>query len=250
MGKLIFLLTFLISFIGIGQNQVDAKGRKQGPWSKTYPKSKVYEYKGQFKDNKPVGTFTYFYASTKVKAIIKHDESSTRSVAYFYHENGNLMSAGIYRDLKKDSVWMNFLPSGRLSTSETFMNDLLHGKKIIYFVPEDVNDKSRFVSGAFNYENGKLKGEAIEYFDTGVTRSKGSYEMDKKVGVWDYFHPNGKKMIMERYKNGIRHGWQFAYDETGKEVGKSYYYYGQKKEGKELEHLMKQMKAKGISPNG
>ena len=53
MGKIIFLLTFLISFIGIGQNQIDSKGRKQGPWSKTYPKSKVYEYKGQFKDNKP-----------------------------------------------------------------------------------------------------------------------------------------------------------------------------------------------------
>jgi len=121
---IVLLLTFYSASL-FAQNVTDAKGKKQGIWSKTYPGTKVYQYKGQFKDDKPVGTFTYFYPTTKVKAIIKHDAGSNRSVAYFYHENTKLMSAGIYRDMKKDSVWLNFGPSGKLSSSETFKNDWL-----------------------------------------------------------------------------------------------------------------------------
>ena len=72
------LITFF-AFVSIGQlNQVDAKGKKQGEWGKLYEGSRVFEYKGQFVNDKPVGKFTYYYPSSKVKAIIKHDENSTR----------------------------------------------------------------------------------------------------------------------------------------------------------------------------
>jgi antitoxin component YwqK of YwqJK toxin-antitoxin module len=122
--KVLLMLVFLFfGFVSMAQlNQTDAKGRKQGEWAKTYPKSRVYQYKGQFKDDKPIGTFTYYYESGKVKAVIKHDAGSARSVAYYYHENGNAMSHGIFRNMKKDSIWLNFLPSGRLSTTETYKN--------------------------------------------------------------------------------------------------------------------------------
>jgi antitoxin component YwqK of YwqJK toxin-antitoxin module len=248
--KLVLAIIFIPLFLFSQElNQVDSKGRKQGSWAKTYPNSRVYQYKGQFKDDKPIGTFTYFYESTKVKAIIKHNANSNRSEAFFYHENGNLMSYGIYRDMKKDSVWLNFLPSGRLSNTESYKNDLLHGKKVVYYVPENLEDKSRLIATIYNYSNGKLNGETIDYFDIGSVKMRGNYENDKKVGVWEYYHLSGKKMMLERYKNGVRHGWCFAYDETGKETGKMYYYYGKKLEGKELEEKMKQMKAKGINPN-
>lgn len=247
-----FIITLLLSFVtvfGIAQNVTDAKGKKQGAWSKTYPGSIVFQYKGQFKDDKPVGTFTYFYPSTKVKAIIKHDNQSNRSEAFFYHENTRLMSYGIYRDLKKDSIWMNFGPSARISNTETYKNDLLNGKKTVYFVPEDLNDKSKRVSAVMYYKDGKLDGSYIEYFESGVALEKGTYAMDKKIGVWERYHSNGKKMIVERYKNGIRHGWSFGYDEGGKEVGKQYYLNGRKLAGKELEQKMEYFKQKGIDPN-
>ncbi|MGJ8661293.1 MAG: hypothetical protein ACSHXL_04590, partial [Bacteroidota bacterium] len=47
-------------------NVTDKQGRKQGNWQKAYPKSSALEYKGTFKDNKPVGVFTYYYPSNKV----------------------------------------------------------------------------------------------------------------------------------------------------------------------------------------
>lgn len=251
MKMLLLVVLLFFGFVSMAQlNQTDTKGRKQGEWAKTYPKSRVYQYKGQFKDDKPIGTFTYYYESGKVKAVIKHDTGSARSVAYYYHENGNAMSHGIFRNMKKDSIWLNFLPSGRLSTTETYKNDLLDGKKTVYYVPENIEDKSRIPATIYNYVQGKLHGETIDYFDIGGVKMKGQYENDKKVGVWEYYHLNGKKMMIERYKGGVRHGWHFAYDEAGKETGKKYYYYGRLLEGKELEEKMKQMKQKGISPNG
>ena len=251
MKSILALICSVFMVLAIAQeNQVDSKGRKQGSWSKTYPKSKMLQYKGQFKDDKPVGTFTYYYPTGKVKAIVKHDDNSTRSSAYFYHENGMLMSHGIYRNLKKDSVWLNFTPAGRLSSSETYKEDLLEGKKIIYYVPDNMEDKSRLPSAVLMYSKGKLNGESTEYFDTGVVKSKGTYKDDKKVGLWEYYHPNGKKMMLERFKDGIHHGWHFAYNEAGTETSRKYYYYGRLLEGKALEEKMRQMKELGINPNG
>jgi antitoxin component YwqK of YwqJK toxin-antitoxin module len=159
------------------------------------------------------------------------------------------MSKGIYTNLKKDSVWLNYGPSGKLSNMETYKNDLLEGKKIIYYVPEDPSVKTLRVLTEYLYKDGKLNGPAVHYFDTGIVKEKGSYINDRKVGLWEIFHVNGVKSGLQRFKNGIKHGWSFAYDTSGKELGRSYYYHGQKLVGKALEDKLAQMKKLGINPN-
>lgn len=231
-------------------NQKDTQGRKQGVWQKNYPKSRAFEYKGQFKDDKPVGTFTYYYESTKVKAVIKHDEKTGRSEAVMYHENGVLMSKGIYKNQEKDSTWNYYGPSGKLSTKETFLNGKLHGTQTIYYVFEDPNDKRVVPAKVSNFKMGVLDGECVEYFDSGVVKSKTTYINGKKNGIVVINHPNGNPMIKERYKDGIQHGWQTAHDESGKETGKQFYRFGKRIQGKELESYLKQCKEKGINPNG
>jgi antitoxin component YwqK of YwqJK toxin-antitoxin module len=245
----IILLVFTFSTAIAQLNFTDKQGRKQGVWQKTYPKSTALEYKGTFKDDKPVGVFTFYYPSTKVKAVIRHSDNAVRSEAFFYHENGELMTYGIYRNMKKDSVWLNFGPSGRISFKETYKNDILDGPKIVYFISEDINNKSSKISSISNYKNGKLDGEFKEYFDFGGTKTIGQYAMDKKVGIWQEYHPNGQKMAMTRYKEGIKHGWCTANDESGKEVSRLYFFRGKLQQGKDLEFIMKQMKEKGVNPN-
>ncbi|MFO0495367.1 MAG: toxin-antitoxin system YwqK family antitoxin [Flavobacteriia bacterium] len=236
------LLFLIIAFQGFSQNAIDSNGKKQGPWSKLYPGTKVYQYKGQFKDDKPVGTFMYYYQSSKLKAIVKHIDGTNRSDAQFYHENGVIMSKGIYINLKKDSVWSNFGPSGRLSNKETYKADLLHGKKTIFFVPEDPNDKSQIISSVSNYREGVLEGEFIEYFDSGSIKEKGNYLNGKKSGFWMKYSITGSIMIEECFKEGLRNGWTKSFDESGKEVGKQYYLQGRVIKGKELEVRLNQIK--------
>jgi len=241
----------LIALMSFGQvNQVDSQGRKQGKWEKVYPGTKVYVYRGEFTDDNPVGKFSYFYKSSKVKAIIKHNEiTAGRSVAYYYHENGVLMSHGIYKNLKKDSIWQNFGPSGRISNKETYLKDSLHGAKVIYYVPEVQSDKSVIPSAIINYKNGVKHGEYKEFFNSRVVKLIGKYENGKKVGAWQEFHLNGKRSSTIRYKNGMKHGWAVAYDTDEKRLIERFFYYGRLLEGHELEEKLKQLEKLGIDPN-
>ena len=250
MRHLILFCCILIPGLLVAQlNEIDAQGRKQGPWQKKYDGINVLQYKGQFKDDKPVGKFTYFYKSSKVKAVIKHDENSNRSVAYYFHENGALMSHGIFKDQKKDSVWLNFGPSQRISNTETYKNGILHGKKVVYYVPEDLNDKSQIPMAVSYYENGQLQGEYREYHNNTAPRTVGAYLNHKRHGEWKHFDPGGNQTHLYRYKNGAKHGWSISYDESGGEQYKEYFYYGQRLTGKRLKEKMRQLKELGINPN-
>lgn len=249
MKRTLTLLICLLSLSAVAQvNQTDPKGRKQGVWEKVYPGTRVYMYRGEFKDDKPIGTFVYFYKSGKSKAVIEHSATS-RSEGYFYHETGGVMSYGIYTDFKKDSIWVNWDNIGRLSSRESYKNDSLHGMKVIYYLAPE-GDKSQRPMTILNYNNGQLHGEYKEYFDSGKLKNSGEYANNKKVGVWESYHVDGGKMTLERYKDGVRHGWCIGYDKNGKEEGRKYFYYGRLLEGKELKHKMSEMKRLGISPNG
>lgn len=247
-------ILILIAFADFSQsqeNKVDSKGRKQGEWVKFHKSSRVPQYKGQFKDDKPVGKFTYYYPSNKVKAIIIHDENSPRSEAYFYHENKKLMAYGIYKNQEKDSVWSHYDPRERLSYKETFKNGELHGKKIIYFVtsssPNQNNKKE--ISQELHYENGRLNGPTKEYFPGGTLKLEGKYKEGKFDGVVKRYHPNGKLHLLERYKDRRRHGWWITYDNNEKELGRKYYYKGRALEGEELKKKMEYFKENDINPN-
>lgn len=249
---LFFLVSLfvVVQFNAQGLNKKDAQGRKQGPWEKAYPKSRALEYKGQFKDDKPVGTFYYYYPSNKLKSVVVHDPVTNRSTAIVYHENGTVFAQGIYRNQLKDSVWNYYGPSGRQSLQETYKDNKLHGLTTVFYVPEMAEDKRLMKAKTTMYENGIKNGEVIEYFDDGIVKSKGKYLNGVLDGLFTINHPNGNKMILERYKKGERHGWCSTYDQVGKELGKKYYYYGQLLEGKELEKKLQQMKELGIDPNG
>jgi len=159
------------------------------------------------------------------------------------------MSYGIFRNQLKDSIWLNFGPSQRISNTETYKNGKLEGRKIIYYVPEELADKSQIPASVANYKNDMLDGEYTEYFDGKNVKVKGAYFQNKKDGLWTHYHTSGKPMMVIRYQKGVKHGWAYGYDETGKEIGKKYFYHGRHLEGKILAEKMKQMKELGINPN-
>jgi len=249
--KTICTLIFLgASILGFAQPNVkDVKGKKQGVWQEKYPDSKALEYKGQFKDDKPVGTFTYWYKNNKVKAIIVHDEVTGRSVATFYHEEGTVLAKGIYRNQLKDSVWDYFHTSGRQSTKQTYSKGKLNGLTTIYYVPDNKRDKTLAIAKTEMYVNDTLEGDAIEYFETGKIKSKTKYIKGLKEGVALVNHPAGNPMMKENYVHGVKHGYQYAYDIGGKEIGKVFYLRGERLEGVRLQKHLDFCKKNGIDPN-
>lgn len=246
----LFIFLNLFCFYGFNQiNELDKNGEKHGKWTKNYPNSTTPMYVGTFKHGKPIGTFTYYHPNNKVKAIIKHAENSSRSEAYMYHENKNLMAYGIYMNQKKDSVWTYYSPEGDLSYKETYKNDVLNGKKVIYYIPEIRGQNTTQVMSEKNYENGVLQGATVEYFIDGIKKLEGQYKNGRFDGEVKRYHPNGKIESVQHYSNKVKHGWWITYNESGKEEARTYYRYGEVVEGEALKKLMEKYKEKGINPN-
>jgi antitoxin component YwqK of YwqJK toxin-antitoxin module len=246
----LLLLIFSFPIIGSTQvNKVDDQGRKQGEWVKYYKNRTVPRYKGQFVNDKPVGKFTYYYASNDVRSIVIHDKNSNRSEAFFYHDNETLMAHGIFIGQKKDSVWTNYLPTGHISFKETYSNGELNGLKTTYYGPDVAKKGQKIVLRKALYKEGRLNGKFTEYFPYGTLKAKGIYKDGKYEGVIIKNHPNGKPMLKERWKSREKHGWWITYDKSGKEIGRAYFLHGDRMEGKKLDEYMQELKKKGISPN-
>ena len=249
MKLVFFTIVLLITSCYFAQeNQIDSKGRKQGEWKKLFPNSKAVDYTGSFKDDIPQGIFTYYYMSGKVKAHVTYFSGSNISYTTVYHDlPGDIpLAEGKFIDKLKDSVWSYYGPTGRISSKETYTLGKLNGQKIVYYISENVHDKSRKVAQVLNYKNDLLDGESIEYFDNGVVRSQMNYIDGLKSGIVITNNPNGKPMLKDNYYKGIKHGYCYAYDNEGVEVSKVYYKMGVRLEGKELEKYLQKAKSKGI----
>lgn len=230
-------------------NLTDTKGQKQGPWQKNYAKSEVLQYKGQFRDDKPYGIFTYYYPSGQIKATIEHHSDGHHSRAFFYFENKMLMTEGFYFDQKKDSTWVNYNDEGLVVGIETFKNDKLNGKKIIYYLDGQVETEKLNPLSVANYKNDTLIGEYKEFFSTGKLKLQGKYENGKAIGDWKEYYPNGSIMKVSKYKADKLHGWTTTYTKDGEQNGKFMYQFGEKLTGKDLENYLKLCEQKGIDPN-
>lgn len=200
-------------------NFTDSQGRKQGLWKKTFPDSQVLRYEGSFKDDKPTGTFKYYYPGGEIRVILVH-KGNGRSSATVLFPDGVKMAAGVYMEEKKDSTWtyynqfgekiavenyivgklygssLKFHSNGQLLQEKYFENDLENGIFREYF---DNGIKSREAT----YINGSLEGEAAFYHPNGEVRFAGLYYKDAKNGIWKTYDEGGKLIDERRYTKGV-----------------------------------------------
>jgi antitoxin component YwqK of YwqJK toxin-antitoxin module len=246
----LIIFVFTINITLFAQiNQTDSKGRKQGIWQKTYPKSEVLQYKGQFRDDKPVGTFEFYYPGGQLKAIIEHLSDGRHARATYYFENKMLMTEGFYLDQKKDSTWVNYNEEGLVLAVESFKKDKLSGKKVIYYLEDQIETEKLNPLSVANYKNDTLHGDYREYFSTGKLKQIGKYENGKIVGEWKEYYPNGSIFKVSKFKYDRLHGWSISYTKDGEESGKILYQNGEKLTGKELDSFLKLCEKNGIDPN-
>ena len=149
--KYTWLLLQLIFLSAVAQTNVtDSKGLKQGAWKKTDAYGKL-EYEGAFKNNKPIGLFTYYYPSGRIKAVNIFEREGKRARVKLYNDNekNSLMAVGVYVEQKKDSVWKLYNE-----------DQLLVGEEIYVMGKKDGCNKKYFTNGKLcevllNRGNGK-----------------------------------------------------------------------------------------------
>ena len=196
----------------------DAQGRKQGPWSKTWPDGKL-RYSGQFKDDKPVGTFHHYNEGGKLTSVQRHAGDGHVSRAEHFHEDGALMATGKYVDQKKDSTWNYYAADGKLRKVERYRLGELSGEQVTYYPGGQVaetevreksvlhgENRSWFANGNLKteatYQRGEPEGRMVFYFPDGKKEIEGTMVNGNRDGTWYYFNPDGSLQLQSLYRQG------------------------------------------------
>ena len=189
-------------------NRKDAQGRKQGPWEKPWADSQQLRYQGQFKDDKPVGTFTYFSTAGKVESTVAHYATGDASRARHFHPDGKLMAEGRYVGEQKDSIWNYYDARGALRSTERWKNGKFNGDQEAFFPNGKAAERC-------TSKDGKRNGPCQQFFDNGQVRTSTTYVNDEADGSNMVFSEDGKKEIEGQNVRGQRDGLWKHYNADG-----------------------------------
>ncbi len=207
MRLLLIWTILLLTLSSVAQNVTDSQGRKQGSWKKNYPNSKQIRYEGQFKDDQPIGEFSYYGTDGKIVTKVKHTGSGV-SYSTSFNPLGKIVSSGKYINQKKDSVWTFYNEEGKLLSEETYLNDMLHGYNKVFYA----NGQASLIQ---QFRNNKLNGTVTTYLENGTKRTENTFLNDTINGPSTTYFPNGKVNSEGQYSKGVKTGTWKEYNEDG-----------------------------------
>lgn len=188
-------------------NRVDKKGQKQGKWVKYYPDSEVKRYEGTFKDDQPVGEFTYYYPKGEQRSVLTHLKDGKSRVRNYYPD-GTLMAIGVYKDTLRDSTWTFYSPYGEKLSVESYIVGKKYGKSLKFH-------KNGQVLEELYWENDLENGPYKEYFENGIISREGTYVNGALEGPHTFYHSNGEVQFTGEYHKDVKEGIWKTYNDKG-----------------------------------
>ena len=199
-------------------NTTDAAGKKQGHWIK-FDEDHKKIYDGNFLNNVPVGTFTYYYDSGIPWSISVFSKNGTVVRTKMFDAAGKLTGEGKYVNEKKDSVWKFYNQDGKILSDEVYVVGVKNGLARVYYANGQIAEEKTWKAGALEgpckkyFENGQIKysgsyvknkveGKVIYYYATGKIDAEGMYVNDLKNGPWKYYKEDGTALRTDTYVNG------------------------------------------------
>ncbi len=211
MKKLLLMLFFSVALLPLAnaQNHTDVHGLRQGKWIGTYSNGAI-RYKGQFRDGKPYGTFSYFYPAGMLKARMTYSDTGRIAHLKSFQLNGKPMAEGKFINHKKDSTWLYFSDvDGKLVLEENYKTGIKQGETIVFY------PSTGKPSELTNYKNGHKNGRWLKYFPDGKISTSGTYVNDTLQGPFRVYDINGKLLMQGQYKNALQEGVWMTYDSLG-----------------------------------
>ena len=204
----------------LGQNQLDAEGRKTGHWKVDYPNGRT-QYEADFEEGQPVGEMLRYYENGALRARMMFEPGGNRSHVNLYYSNGRAAAEGIYVDQQKDSVWTYYSEfDGSVRIREPYSKGFLQGTSQSCYpggeISEEVEWKDNIKDGAWkqyyrngskrlsgHYENGMLQGSYEVYYSDGTVEISGTYLDNRSHGTWLFYDESGKEVYALEYVNGL-----------------------------------------------
>ncbi|MBI4946461.1 MAG: toxin-antitoxin system YwqK family antitoxin [Bacteroidetes bacterium] len=212
MNKAILLLLFILSSVVLfGQssslNQIDKNGKKQGHWIKKDEHDRPI-YEGDFKDNKPIGEFKYYYDTGELKTISDFSKDGFVCRTRHYFPGNILMAEGKYVNEKRDSVWKFYNAPNALVSEESYKNGKKDG------VEKNYSPQGKLVEEK-NWKDSILNGTWKQYYEDGGIKTEGAYNAGFLEGEIKYYYPGKIISTVGHYQHSLKHGKWIYYDRRG-----------------------------------
>ena len=127
----------------------------------------------------------------------------------------------------KQGNYIRYDAAGTVVEKAEYVNDTLHGNRILYFE----NGKPQYVE---NYDRGKFSGLYQAYYDSGELELSGEYVDGAMSGEWVRNYKNGQQMETVLFKDNQENGPFTEWHENGHLKAKGNYKGGDREHGELL----------------
>lgn len=172
-----------------------------------------------FKNGLKFGIETIINENNIVQSQIEYKADTINGLYETFYDDGNLN----YRGKKvgnnfKDSLFV-YYQNGDILRKCYYNDGRINGEFITFYEHE-------VVKSITSYSNGIRIGNFIEYFPDGSIAQKGQFRDNKKDGEWMAFYPEGNMFSKGLFKDNKFHGEWVVYFESGQLKQKGFYYDG------------------------
>ena len=133
----------------------------------------------------------------------------TKRTSYYYDLNrSKIESVGsFYKDdlgetQTKHGQWKYYDKAGKLSEIMNYYKGELHGIVTVYFPNGKKQSEGFFVMGAQD-------STYTEWYETSFVKTKGNYDLDQPIGLWEYFYLDGREKMIEEIIDSVSYLRQF-----------------------------------------
>jgi antitoxin component YwqK of YwqJK toxin-antitoxin module len=232
----LFFYAFVFIHFCFEAQTTDANGNKQGYWKKKDEKTNKLVYEGEFKNNKPLGKFKYYYPNDSVRAIMHFKLDGKVAYAKLFHLNGIRMGEGKYIQEIKDSTWLYYDESGKLLSKDNYSMGKKNGVSYVYLPNGKLAEERQY---KMDVQHGPFK----QYIDGKRLRGEGNYLDGQLDGKATYYYPNSVEVATGYYKNGMKNGPWIYKEESGKIKERELYINGKLASAKETEAFFQKNKS-------
>lgn len=200
-----FFLVFVSNSVSQETNSFDENEQRHGVWQKYFKGTKQLRYIGTFDHGKEVGAFKFYDKSGGHPTAIKRYTKGTNLLdVLFYTKSGDLISKGSMNGKNKEGEWLYYhRGSTTIMTKENYQNNKLHGTRIVYF--ENGN-----MAQEIQYIHGLKQGKDIHYNEKGIILKEFIYVNDILEGPVKFYNSDGSLLREGQYKNNRKHGlWKY-----------------------------------------
>jgi len=145
------------------------------------------------------------------------------------NDSGTIVYDGIVNDGRIDGLLRSYYESGYLKSSVNYNNGKVMGKAVFYYDAPGKKVKAEMV---FEKDE-QIKGEYTEYYQNGEKKAVLEFDDNKPNGDATFYYDSGILKIEGSYKDGVKNGKWKNYTEDGNLFDKAKWKKGQAKKKKD-----------------